>query len=94
VSNLIRRYFGTPRVRIVVDSLAFADGVHTHTFQDTRALFDEVFRARIYAGFHYRHSLEAGGTLGREVGARLFRKHFRPVAEDDGDHDGDADDVR
>jgi hypothetical protein len=68
VSSLIRDYFRTRRVRVVVDSLVFSDGVHTHTFDDTRDLFEEVFWARIYAGFHYHHSLEDGGALGRRVG--------------------------
>jgi len=82
VSSLIRRYFGTREVHIVVDSLAFADGVHTHTFDDTKDLFDEVFGARIYAGFHYRHSLDDGGTLGRQISRQLFRKYFRPVNDE------------
>lgn len=65
-SSLIQDYFGTTKVHIVVDSLAFKDGVHTHTFDDTRDLFGEVFWARIYAGFHYRNSLKLGGWLGRQ----------------------------
>lgn len=90
VSSLIRDYFGTRRVHIVVDSLAFSDGLHTHTFEDTRDLFEEVFRARIYAGFHYHHSLEDGGTLGRRVSRQLFRKNFRSSLNivDDADVDG------
>ena len=88
VSNLIRGYFKTPKVHIVVDSLAFSDGIHTHTFEDTNALFREVFHARIFAGFHYRHSLEAGGNLGRRVAQQLLREHFRPIAEDDRGGDG------
>jgi hypothetical protein len=92
VSSLIRAYFGTPKVHVVVDSLAFSDGVHTHTFDDTRDLFDEVSWARIYAGFHYRHSLKDGGALGRKVSKQLFRKHFRSRTErDDDDHDCDDD---
>lgn len=77
-------------MHIVVDSLAFSDGLHTHTFEDTRDLFEEVFRARIYAGFHYHHSLEDGGTLGRRVSRQLFRKNFRSSLHmvDDGDVDG------
>jgi hypothetical protein len=86
VSSLIRDYFTTPKVHIVVDSLAFNDGIHTHTFEDTRDLFEEVFWARIYAGFHYRHSLEDGGTLGKRVSKQLFRRHFRSRAESDNDH--------
>jgi hypothetical protein len=77
-SRLVRDYFGTRKVRIVVDSLAFSDGVHTHTFDDTTDWFDEVFWARIYAGFHYQHSLEEGGDIGRQVSKQLFRKNFRP----------------
>jgi len=78
VSRLVRDYFGTRKVRIVVDSLAFGDGVHTHTFDDTTDWFEEVFWARIYAGFHYQHSLEDGGAMGRRVSKQLFRKNFRP----------------
>ena len=82
VSSLIRHYFGTRKVHIVVDSLAFADGVHTHTFDDTKDLFDEVFWARIYAGFHYRHSLDDGGELGKQISRQLFGKYFRPVNDE------------
>jgi hypothetical protein len=83
VSSLIRDYFKTSKVHMVVDSLAFSDGVHTHSFEDTGDLFREVFWARIYAGFHYRHSLEDGGRLGRRVGRQLFRGHFRPLADNE-----------
>lgn len=83
VSSLIRGYFRTQKVHIVVDSLAFNDGVHTHTFEDTRDLFEEVFWARIYAGFHYHHSLEDGGTLGRRVSRQLLRRNFRSSLDRD-----------
>ena len=83
VSNLIRDYFGTSKVHIVADSLAFSDGVHTHTFEDTHDLFDEVFWARIYAGFHYHHSLEEGGILGRRVSKQLARGRFRPLTDNE-----------
>ena len=83
VSHLIRDYFGTSKVHIVADSLAFSDGVHTHTFEDTHDLFDEVFWARIYAGFHYHHSLEEGGMLGRRVSKQLIRGYFRSLGDDE-----------
>jgi hypothetical protein len=70
-------------VHLVVDSLAFNDGVHAHTFEDTHDLFDEVFWARIYAGFHYHHSLEVGGRLGRKVSKPLIHDHFRPLREEE-----------
>jgi hypothetical protein len=78
VANLVAGYFGSTRVHVTVDSTAFQDNVHTHTFEDTRDWFDEVFWARMYAGFHYFHSLKDGGDLGASVARELLRNHFRP----------------
>jgi hypothetical protein len=78
LSYLVRDYFGTHRVHVVVDNLkTFSDGIHTHTFGDTRDWLHEVFWARIYAGFHYHHSLDDGASLARGVSRQLFRRHFR-----------------
>ncbi|MBZ5619646.1 MAG: vanadium-dependent haloperoxidase [Acidobacteriia bacterium] len=77
VAPLIASFFGTTRVNVLVDSKAFTDGAHQHTFKDTRDLMDEVFWARIYAGFHYYHSLEAGRQLGETVAQELVRNYFR-----------------
>jgi hypothetical protein len=79
VSNLIADFFGTTRVAIAVDSKAFTDGLHQHAFTDTRDLMDEVFWARIYAGFHFYHSLEAGRQLGLSVAGQIVRNHFRSL---------------
>jgi hypothetical protein len=79
VSSLIADFFGTTRVAVAVDSKAFTDGLHQHTFTDTRDLMDEVFWARIYAGFHFYHSLEAGRQLGQSVAGQVVRNHFRQV---------------
>jgi hypothetical protein len=78
VSSLIAGYFGTTRVHVVVDSTVFTDGVHTHVFEDTRDLMDEVFWARIYAGFHFYHSLDDGRALGQNVARQVLSTHFRP----------------
>ncbi len=80
VTTLIADYFGTTKVNVVVDSKAFTT-VHTHTFADTRDLMDEVFWARIYAGFHFYHSLEDGRQLGQSVAKQLFHNYFRPESE-------------
>ena len=76
VAALVAGYFGTTRVHFVSDSVAFGDGVHTHVFEDTRDLMDEVFWARMYAGFHYYHSMEDGRELGRRVARGLLATHF------------------
>jgi hypothetical protein len=81
ISHLIEGYFGTSKVHIVVDSMVFPNGVHTHVFEDTHDLFKEVFWARMYVGFHFRHSMKDGGALGRTVARQLLREHFRPLSE-------------
>jgi hypothetical protein len=77
VTQLIASFFGTTRVNVITDSKAFTDSVHQHTFADTRDLMDEVFWARIYAGFHFYHSLEVGRQLGGSVASQLVQHHFR-----------------
>jgi hypothetical protein len=77
VSTLIASFFGTTRVHVVTDSTVFSGSVHQHIFEDTGNLMDEVFWARIYAGFHYYHSLEDGRQLGETVAQALARNYFR-----------------
>jgi hypothetical protein len=76
VTTLIASFFGTTRVHVLTDSTVFTDSVHQHTFEDTRDLMDEVFWARIYAGFHYHHSLEDGRQLGQTAAQELVRNYF------------------
>ncbi len=78
VSTLTAGFFGTTHVHLATDSLAFTDSVHHHVFEDTRDLMDEVFWARIYAGFHFHHSLEVGRQLGETVAQELMQNYFRP----------------
>ncbi len=76
VSSLVADFFGTRKVHVVVTSTVFSDGVHTHTFENTGDWLNEVYWARIFAGFHFNHSLQDGAALGRQVAAQLFANHF------------------
>jgi len=53
----------------------------THQFRTAHDLEREVFMARIYAGFHYRHSLEQGFLLGHRVANQVMRQQFRPLGD-------------
>lgn len=82
-SRLVEDFFGTRKVHVVVDNkTTFSDGVHTHTFDSTEDWFEEVYWARILAGFHFHHSMEDGGTLGRQVAAQVIQHHFCPRQTD------------
>jgi len=84
VSELIAGYFHTTQVHIVVDSAVTNT---THVFENTNDLFNEVFWARIYAGFHYRHSMIDGHSVGRHVAQQLLRHHFRRVRHEPSSED-------
>jgi hypothetical protein len=79
VSTILAGYFGTQKLQFTVDSLV----THTtHTYDSTTDLMKEVEAARIYAGFHYHHSVVEGRELGRKVGHQLVKELFRPSNED------------
>jgi hypothetical protein len=48
----------------------------SHSFATPRDLEREVFNARIYAGFHYRHSLRDGFHLGHQVVQQMLKSFF------------------
>jgi hypothetical protein len=75
VSTILANFFGTPKLQFSVDSLV----THTtHTFSSTNDLLQEVEHARIYAGFHYHHSVIQGKVLGTKVAHQLTQRFFRP----------------
>jgi hypothetical protein len=76
VSTILAGYFGTPNLTFSVDSKVTGN---THTFTSTNDLMHEVEAARIYAGFHYHHSVIEGRVLGLKVGHQLMQQHFGQV---------------
>ncbi len=76
VSTILKGYFGTPNLAFSVDSLVTNT---THTFTSTTDLMHEVEDARIYAGFHYHHSVIQGRVLGLKVGDQLMQRYFGPA---------------
>lgn len=61
----LESFFGPGRVNLSLDSLVTGDTRHYRRFRDVIA---EVNNARVWAGFHFRHSQEDGSRLGRRVG--------------------------
>jgi hypothetical protein len=76
VTTVLSGYFGTPNVAFSVSSLVTNT---THNFTSTHDLMHEVEQARIYAGFHYHHSVIQGSVLGSKVGRQLMQQGFAPV---------------
>ena len=79
VATILKGYFGTPNVNFTVSS-TFFNPAHVHTFNSTKDLEKEVEYARIYAGFHYHHSVIQGIVLGQHVAHQVLENFFQPVA--------------
>ena len=76
VSTILANFFGTMTLQFSVDSLV----THTtHTFSSTDDLLSEVEHARIYAGFHYHHSVIQGKVLGTKVAHQIAQRFFGPA---------------
>ena len=75
LANTLEQYFGTPRVHLTVSSAVTKT---THSFENVHELEREIEGARIYAGFHYHHSLVQGFLLGHKVSANVTKNYFAP----------------
>ena len=80
IAKTLENFFGTPNVKFSVNSAA----THTtHTYYNVGQLETEAYWARIYAGFHYRHSLDEGFKLGHRVAKQLNQSFFQPRHTDE-----------
>jgi hypothetical protein len=80
IAKTLENFFGTPNVKFTVSSAA----THTtHTYYNVGQLETEAYWARIYAGFHYRHSLDEGFKLGHRVAKQLNQNFFQPLHTDE-----------
>jgi hypothetical protein len=77
VANGLKAFFGTPNVALTVSSTVTNT---THTFTSVDELEKEVEMARIYAGFHYHHSLVQGFVLGHHVANQVLGNFFQPLS--------------
>jgi hypothetical protein len=73
LTSALQSYFGTPHIQFAVSSAVTGT---THHFQDIHDLEKEVEWARIYAGFHYHHSLVQGFVLGHKVAHNSAVNYF------------------
>ena len=80
IANALENFFETANITLVVTSSVTNT---THTFSNTRDLVEEVEHARIYAGFHYHHSVVQGAELGKKVADQVSRDFFQRICRDE-----------
>lgn len=76
---VVETLLGTADVPEIVMTSSTAPGV-THRWTNLRAYTEEVSRARISAGFHYRFSTQVGQDMGRKIGQYVVQNAMQPAA--------------
>jgi hypothetical protein len=82
LTEIVAKYFRTRDVlwTITADKTAVPQLVKTQrTFHNVDAILHESGNARIWAGLHWRHSIEDGDQIGHGVAQRVFENYFRPT---------------
>jgi len=86
VLEAVARYFGTGRISWTLsgNKAAVPQLVQTErTYPNLAAINREVANARVWAGLHWRHSMQDGEQIGHAVADRVFANYFRPVSKHD-----------
>jgi hypothetical protein len=74
----IEALLGTAEVGQISMTSVTAPGV-THRWSNLWAYADEVARARVFAGIHYRFSAEVGTMMGRQIGQQAAATVMLPL---------------
>jgi hypothetical protein len=76
ITEALEGFFGTSALSFSLDSLVTGETRHYDRLNDA---VQEVNRARVWLGFHFRNSDQEGSTLGRKVGRFVVRNFFQPL---------------
>jgi len=78
LTEALRGFWGTDKVPFLLDSRITSTAREYARFRDVA---NEVNRARVLAGFHFRNSDQEGSALGRRVGRYVVKRYFQRAAD-------------
>jgi PAP2 superfamily len=92
LAEVVAKVLHTRRIDLTIGGATNGGTTLTTTrhFETVKDLEREVVDARVWIGFHYRHSGIAGVRLGREVAHWSLQRYFRPIkgrCEEESDDD-------
>jgi PAP2 superfamily len=90
VTESLRNYFGTRRVRLVITSLAAGAGP-PRTYENLDELVRDVENARVWGGLHFRTTMRQSAKHFPRIARAVGREHFLVDARSSDDDDGDDD---
>ena len=82
VTDAVAAFFGTDEVQWTIETNkeAVPQLVRTQrSYASLQAVEDEIADARVWAGLHYRNSMDEGSELGRRVAEHVLTGWFRPT---------------
>jgi hypothetical protein len=82
ILDAVAKYFHTRRITWTLETSkdAVPQLIKTErTFQNLDDIRRQIDNARVWAGLHWRHSMQDGDQIGREVAERVFENYFRPI---------------
>jgi hypothetical protein len=83
ITEAMKTFFATDRVPVTLTASKSAVTQivkETRTYANLVEITNEVDNARIWAGLHYRHSMDDGKTIGVAVARHVLGAEFRAVA--------------
>ena len=91
LSQVIAHALGTQNINVTIHGLAVATATNpdpVRTYATVGAIESQLVDARVWIGFHYRHSVIVGENLGNSVAAWTLDRFFLPKGDDrEGDED-------
>jgi hypothetical protein len=84
-AEMFATFFGTREIDLDVPSTVPNLMHPTRHYERVADLVQEIIDARIWIGFHYRDSMEAGVKVGRKVANWALAHYFHPLGDDDRD---------
>ena len=86
------KYFGTENLPMSLDSTAAGLTQPVHQYARLRDIVEETEDARVWAGVHFRHTLQVSNRLGETVARHALHRRFQPVRQHHQDDDDGEDD--
>jgi len=82
LAETIAHALGTTNINVTIQGLPVAPATSaTRTYATVGDIESQLVNARVWIGFHYRHSVIAGEDLGNSVAAWTLDRYFLPKAD-------------